>query len=102
MNIILSQYNCGDRAQLRLIKAEPMGEPFTHKPLCSTYLLINGGIAAGCGHPHLLIEPITDGVRQVNAGVSVTSKDSPVQREGGRERGIKRERQREGKNTCKR
>lgn len=44
------------------------------------YLLINGGVAASRGHPHLLIEAITDGVRHVNTGVSVTSEDSPVQR----------------------
>lgn len=44
------------------------------------YLLINRGIAASCGHPHLLIEAVADGVRQVDAGVSVTSEDSPVQR----------------------
>lgn len=41
------------------------------------YLLINGGIAAGCGHPHLLVEAIADGVDQVDAGVRVTSQDGP-------------------------
>lgn len=38
-----------------------------------SYLLINGGVAASRGHPHLLIEAITDGIRQVYAGVSVAS-----------------------------
>lgn len=44
------------------------------------YLLINRGVAASCGHPHLLIEAVADGVRHVDAGVSVTSEDSPTQR----------------------
>lgn len=46
------------------------------------YLLINGGVAAGRGHPHLLVEAIADWVRQVDAGVGVTSQDGPVPREG--------------------
>lgn len=59
--------------------------PLNHQ--VRSYLLINGGVAASCGHPHLLIEAITDGVRQVNTGVSVASKDSPVHTEGEREEG---------------
>lgn len=50
------------------------------KLLYSLYLLINGGIAASCCHPHLLVETITDGVRQVNAGVRVSSKNSSGQK----------------------
>lgn len=46
------------------------------------YLLINGGVAAGRGHPHLLVEAIADWVRRVDAGVGVTSQDGPVSREG--------------------
>lgn len=46
------------------------------------YLLINGGVTASCGHPHLLIEAITDGIRHVDTGVSVASEDCPIQREG--------------------
>lgn len=53
---------------------------YTNELHVDPYLLINRGIAASCGHPHLLIEAVADGVRQVNAGVSVASEDSPVQR----------------------
>lgn len=44
------------------------------------YLLVNGGVAAGRGHPHLLVEAVADWVRQVYAGVGVTSQDGPVPR----------------------
>lgn len=44
-----------------------------------SYLLINGGVAASRGHPHLLIEAIADGVRQVDTGVTVASQDRPAQ-----------------------
>lgn len=43
------------------------------------YLLINGGVAASRGHPHLLIEAIADGIRQVDTGVTVASQDRPAQ-----------------------
>lgn len=42
------------------------------------YLLINGGVASSRGHPHLLIEAIADGIRQVDAGVSVRPQDRPA------------------------
>lgn len=38
-----------------------------------SYLLINGGVTASRGHPHLLIEAITDRIRQVDTSVSVAS-----------------------------
>lgn len=47
-----------------------------------TDLLINGGVASRCGHPHLLVEAITDGVGQVDAGVGVASEDGPVSERG--------------------
>lgn len=43
------------------------------------YLLINGGVAASRGHPHLLIEAIADGIREVDTGVTVASQDCPAQ-----------------------
>lgn len=46
------------------------------------HLLINGGVASRCGHPHLLVEAVADGVGQVDAGVGVASEDGPVPERG--------------------
>lgn len=50
------------------------------KLICPLYLLINGRISTSCCNPHLLVETVTDGVRQVDAGVSVASEDSSAQK----------------------
>lgn len=41
-------------------------------------LLVDGGIARCGGQPHLLVELITDGVRDVDAGVCVSTEDRPA------------------------
>lgn len=42
-------------------------------------LLVDGGIASCGGQPHLLVEMVTDGVRDVDAGVCVSAEDRPAQ-----------------------
>lgn len=52
-------------------------------PCCCdlSYLLINGGVPAGRGHPHLLVEAVADGVREIDGCVAVTAEDRPGERE---------------------
>lgn len=62
-----------------------MARTLTPQVKVDPYLLINGGVAASRGHPHLLIEAIADGIRQVDTGVTVASQDRPAQRKRGKQ-----------------
>lgn len=58
---------------------------FTPQVKVDPYLLINGGVAASRGHPHLLIEAVADGIRQVDTGVTVASQDRAAQQKRGKQ-----------------
>lgn len=40
-----------------------------------THLLVDGGVTSAGGHPHLLVELVTDGVRHVDGGVCVCAQN---------------------------